>query len=66
MKPQKSDSMKPEDLGNSSGRQDWKSMDFGLGPEPPWGTPEWTEWVETQTQLAALEEVKQKQAKKAG
>jgi hypothetical protein len=43
---------------------DWKSKDYGLGPEPPRYSPEWEEWVESRALLAGLEEAKK--APKAG
>lgn len=32
-----------------------KSKDYGLGPEPAKGTPEWMEWIEDQSMIAAFD-----------
>jgi hypothetical protein len=32
----------------------WQLKDYGLGPEPQWGTPEWMEWVENRALCAAF------------
>ena len=25
----------------------WELKDYGLGPKPEWGTPEWFDWIES-------------------
>lgn len=35
---------------------DWKQKDYGLGPEPAKGSPDWFDWIETRAQIAGLKE----------
>jgi hypothetical protein len=37
----------------------WKSKDYGIGPEPEWGTLEWENWIEMRALLAAAAEIKE-------
>lgn len=48
--------MKKPDAGSMKRAQDWKSQDYGLGPEPPRYSPEWMKWVETRALLAGLDQ----------
>lgn len=58
MKPPKSPSMSEPTAGKSPEFLDWKSRDYGLGPEPPRGSPEWMRWIEDQSMIAAADEAK--------
>ena len=46
---------KTETDGNLDPRFQWKLKDYGIGPEPLKGTPEWMEWIEDRAMLAATE-----------
>ena len=63
MKPTKSPSTSKPTDGSSQANQAWKSKDYGLGPEPPRGTPEWMEWIEDRAMLAGLAEAREEEAK---
>lgn len=60
MKRTKSPSTKTPTGGSSTGFLDWKSKDYGLGPEPPRGSLEWMEWIEDQALLAGADAAAQK------
>lgn len=39
----------------------WKLKDYGIGPEPPRGSWEWFEWIETRALIAGLEAASERQ-----
>ena len=59
MKKRGSAGMKKPDAGSMKQAPDWKSQDYGLGPEPPRYSPAWMEWMEDQALLAGLRELAQ-------
>ena len=55
MEQNESPSVNPPDAGSSSSMLDWKLKDYGNGPEPPRGSPDWMRWIEEQAVNAAAD-----------
>ena len=36
--------------------QAWRLKDYGIGPEPEFGSAEWEDWIETRAMVARLRE----------
>jgi hypothetical protein len=56
MKPTQSPSANTPDSGSSNDTLEWKSKDYGLGPEPPTYSWEWMQWIEDRALLAGISE----------
>lgn len=66
MKQKQSGSPSGPTAGKPTPYQEWKSKDYGLGPEPPKGTWEWMQWIEDQAMIAGVAEVAERRKEKGG